>query len=300
MAQSYLTADLSSTRGPGLTLAYRDEKPPAGIDHKGVILLIHGFPQTSYQFRHVLPLLAAQGYRCIAPDYRGAGRSSKVATDFRKSTMAADMIALLDYLELRDPIHLIGHDIGGMIAYPLVSRWPERFRSACWGECPLPGTPLYERSKTEQAVQFFHFIFHSVPDLPEALIAGKERIYIEHFLSKITYNMGAFTEQDIDFYTNTYSVPGAMRCALNVYRAFEEDARENSEWVQQHGKVKVPTLILSGAQSRLRHDAKDMALTVTEEDSLEVGEVAGASHYIGEENPEGFVDVVLPFIEKHI
>ena len=299
MSLKHLVADVTSARSKPLKLAYLDHHPPPEIDLKGTILLIHGFPQTSYQYRHALPLLVQQGYRCIAPDYRGAGASSKPASGFQKSSMAADMIALLDHLGLKAPVHVIGHDIGGMIAFSLASRWPSRVKSVCWGECPLPGTKTYYKDRTEHAVQQFHFIFHSVSDLPEALIAGRERIYIMHFFSKLTYNLDAFSEADIDYNEKAYSQPGAIRCALNVYRAFEEDARENLEWKRRNGKCTVPTLVLGGAQSRHRHEAEEMVLEVTEQEKVEVGSVANASHYLTEENPQGFVDVVVAFVNKH-
>lgn len=298
MAQKHLMADLSSLRSEALKLAYLDCPTSSDTEERGTLLLIHGFPQTSHQFRHAVPLLTHQGYRCIVPDYRGAGASSKPESDFRKSAMAADMIALLDYLGLEEPVHVIGHDIGGMIAYAMAARWPERVESVVWGECPLPGTNTYQREQTEHAVHQFHFIFHAVPDLPETLIAGKERLYISHFLHKITYNLAAFGEADVDFYAAAYAQPGAMRCALGVYRAFEEDAKENRDSVEKHGKCRVPTLVLSGARSRHRVEAEEMALEVTEKEFVEVDEVEEAAHYLAEENPQGFARAVLGFLDE--
>lgn len=298
MSQKHLIADLSSFSPEPIKLAYIDQPASDGAAAKGTILLIHGFPQTSYQFRHALPLLSARGYRCIVPDYRGAGNSSKDVTDFRKSTMAADMVALLDYLGLKESVHVVGHDIGGMIAAPLAARWPERVQSVLWGECPLPGTQKYFRDRTESPVHFFHLIFHEVPDLPEALVAGKERTYVEHFLQKLTYNIGAFSEADLDHYGKAYAQPGAMRCAAGVYRAFKTDAEENEEWVSKHGKSKVPTMILSGDRSRLRIGANEMASEVTDRDVVDIGEVEDSGHYCAEENPQGFVKVVVDFLER--
>jgi pimeloyl-ACP methyl ester carboxylesterase len=300
MTSHYHAINIQSLQNEPVRIAYLDHPSSSPTSPpKPPILLLHGFPQTSHQFRHVLPLLAKEGYRCIAPDYRGAGRSSTSHTDFRKTTMAADMLALLDALDIKEPVHVLGHDIGGMIAFALASRHPERVRSVCWGECPLPGTSAYEKSKTEDAVQFFHFIFHSVPDLPEALVAGKERAYVSHFLNKITYNLGAFEEEDVDFYGEVYAQPGAMRCAFGVYRAFERDAEENREWVEREGECKVASLVLSGEKSRHREEARGMALEVTEPEMLEEGVVKGAAHYLAEESPGGFVKAVLPFLDAH-
>jgi pimeloyl-ACP methyl ester carboxylesterase len=213
--------------------------------------------------------------------------------------MAADMIALLDKLAITEPIHIIGHDIGGMVAFALASRFPERIRSVCWGECPLPGTTAYQRDRTDHAVQQFHFIFHSVSDLPEALVAGRERVYVSHFLNRITYNLAAFIEADIDTYAAAYAEPGAMRCAFGVHRAFEKDAEENREWVEARGKCWVPTMILSGEFSRHLEEAEEMALEVSQREVLQQGVVKSTAHYLAEESPGGFVEAVLPFLAEN-
>ena len=140
MEQKYLAVQVGDLR-----IAYREYLPPDGQRLVGTVLLIHGFPQTSHQFRHVMPLLAAQGYRCLAPDYRGAGRSTKPASDFRKSTMAEDLVHFLRVLPVQEPIHLVGHDIGGMMAFTMASHHPALFKSVCFGECPHPGTANHYR-----------------------------------------------------------------------------------------------------------------------------------------------------------
>lgn len=297
MSSLYRAIEVKGESTEKFRIAYLDY--PTDRPLKATILLLHGFPQTSYQFRHVLPQLVDAGYRCIVPDYRGAGRSSTNHQDFRKTTMAADMIALLDALHITERVHVIGHDIGGMIAFALASRHPERVASVVWGECPLPGTSAYHINRRENAVDYFHFIFHSLADLPAALVAGRERIYVSHFLEKITHNMDAFSEADIDHYAAAYARPGAMRCAFGVYRAFETDAEENQDWVRKHGKCKVPSLVLSGEVSRHREESHGMVREVTDAAVVEDGVVEGASHYLAEESPNGFIKAVLPFLEKH-
>jgi pimeloyl-ACP methyl ester carboxylesterase len=284
---------------PPIRLAYIDCPPPYPPDQESIILLLHGFPQTSHQFRHVITPLAAAGYRVIAPDYRGAGASSKPASGFTKSAMAEDILMLLDCLGIDDPIHLVGHDIGGMIAYAFASRYHSRVMSVVWGECPLPGTVVYHTNKTTRAVQQFHFIFHSVLDLPEALVAGRERIYLDHFFSKLIYNAAAISSADLDHYSEMYSQPGAMRCALEVYRAFEIDAQENRHWIDTNGKSKVPAMALSGDKSAHKDEALEMFSEVHEQGIFEVAVVEEAGHYIAEENPEGFTSEVLRFVRNH-
>ncbi|KAI7182107.1 hypothetical protein D0869_13691 [Hortaea werneckii] len=292
----YLKAQLPN----GICLAYRIHPPLPGCSPQGTIVSIHGFPQTSYQFRHVLPLLAAKGFRCIAPDYRGAGSSSKPNDSFDKATMAQDILQLLDVLSVKERVHLLGHHIGGMVAFTFAHQYPERLKSVCGGECPLPGTQTYYRDKQDlqRQVQQFHFIFHQVPDLPEALVKGNERAYITHFYTKIGYKVDALSKDDIDQYAAAYEQPGAMRCAFGLYRAFEKDAEDTKSFLAKRGKCSVPTLILSGERSHHRAEAEEMALEVTEENKLHIGVVKDAAHWLAEENPAGFVEELLAFI-KH-
>jgi pimeloyl-ACP methyl ester carboxylesterase len=278
-----------------LRLGYIDSSSSGSEKTQETILLIHGFPETSYQFHHVVPLLSEAGYRVIAPDYRGAGLSSKPLTGYTKTQMAEDLhILVQDYLGIKDKIHVVGHDIGGMIAYAYASRYADDVASVIWGECPLPGTSSYEEVKATPAL--FHFVFHQIRDLPEALIAGKEREYITHFYNKLAYNSAGITNEDVDVYTLAFSQPGAIRCGLEVYRSFEQDAKENRDWLKENGKVKVPSLLMMGAESGLKELAAAMA-TESHEDA-EVLEVGASGHWIAEENPEGFVKGVLDFVGR--
>lgn len=243
----------------------------------------------------------SSSYRVIAPNYRGAGRSSKPATGYTKSTMAADIVQLLDALGITSKIHLVGHDIGGMIAWALATRHPDRTATLTWGECPLPGTSVHEEDRTtDRAVDQFHFIFHCVADLPEALIAGREHIYVSHFFDKLAYNAAAIGPRDLGVYVRSYSRPGAMRCAMEVYRAFGEDGEENRAWLGKNGRFgAVPGFCLSGEMSAHCEQAERMVGEVHEEGTCEVGVVPGAGHYVAEEAPGAFVGRVLGFIEKY-
>ncbi|KAI6087140.1 soluble epoxide hydrolase [Hypoxylon rubiginosum] len=283
---------------PSVRIAYIDCPSKSKRSERGIILLIHGFPQTSYQFRHVINPLAEAGYRVLAPDYRGAGASSKPATGFTKSIMARDLVRLLDALQIYKPVHVIGHDIGGMIAFAMAAKHPSRVASLNWGECPLPGTSAYAEDRTTHAVQQFHFIFHCVSDLALALVAGRERIYLSHFFNKIAYNTAAIKSEDLDHYVECYEQPRAMRCAFEVYRMFEQDDIECKEWISSYGKLSIPAVCLSGDKSRHVDAAKKMSAEVHQEGTYDVVTVPDAAHYIAEENPEGFVKEALRLIER--
>lgn len=287
-------APLTTLTGESIRINYID-CPVPGSSVRGVILLIHGFPQTNYQFRHVITPLSDAGYRVIAPDYRGAGKSSKPRTGYEKMQMAEDLHILVhDHLEITGKVHVVGHDIGGMIAWAYAARYSDDVASLIWGECPLPGTKFYDESKGTP--ELFHFNFHRVPDLPEALVAGREKIYIQHFYEKLCVNSAAITEEDLEVYTTAFAAPGAMRAGFEVYRAFEKDKEENNAWINNHGRLKVPTLALFAGGFMLAEKAEDMVHEICERG--ETFTVKDSGHWIAEEKPEVFVEQVLSFVKR--
>ncbi|KAK3708294.1 hypothetical protein LTR37_011559 [Vermiconidia calcicola] len=281
----------------GIRIHYVSCLPPPQTEKKGVILLIHGFPQTWYQFRHVITPLSNAGYHVIVPDYRGAGESTKTSqyeAVFTKDVMAADLhILLTEKMGITEKVHVVGHDIGGMIAHAYAVQFPEHTASVCWGECPLPGSKIYHERKA--TTQFWHFVFHSIPDLPEVLIAGKVREYQKHFFDRLCQNPAAFTPTDLDVYATAYSASGAMRCGLNVYRAFERDTLHNSQWVKDNGKSEVRCLALWGDASFAK---KEDALAMCEEfySNSDFADVTDCGHWIAEEQPGQFIDRVLKWV----
>ena len=263
---------------------------------KGTILIIHGFPQTSHQFRHVITPLSEAGYHVLAPDYRGAGDSSKPRSGYTKAVMAADLHELLtSHLDIHEKVHVVGHDIGGMIAYAYASRFPDSTASVAWGECPLPGTAQYEKLKHDPGC--WHFTFHNVYDLPELLVQGRERIYLQHFYERLGAKPGGVDEEAVEHYAAHFAKAGALRAGFDVYRAFEKDAEENRRWVERKGKCPVPALSLVGGESFLLPGALEMLKEVHE--SVETEEVEGSGHWIAEEVPDGFVKAVLGWVGKH-
>jgi pimeloyl-ACP methyl ester carboxylesterase len=283
--------------------AYPASSPPGSERNKGTILLIHGFPETSYQFRHVMQPLARAGYHVVAPDKKGHGFSSKPIGNnthqqepFTKKSLAQDLHELVTkHLNVKNKIHLVGHDIGGMVAHAYVCQFPEGVASVAWGECPLPGSTIYERERHSRTLWHFDFQSHN-PDIAVALVQGKEKMYLKHFYDRLAQNQAAFTPDVVDFYAAQFAMPDALRCAFLTYRAFELDAVHNREWRSEQGRIKVKNMILSGAKAFMVDVAEDMAHEFYED--VTPGVVPDSGHYLAEENPEGFVREVLRFIES--
>ncbi|KIW84341.1 hypothetical protein Z517_03591 [Fonsecaea pedrosoi CBS 271.37] len=269
---------------------------------KGTILLVHGFPQTSYQFRHVMAPLAEAGYHVIAPDLLGHGFSSKPIGNinqqdpFTARSLAKDLYQLVtEHIGVKEKIHLVGYDIGGIVTHPYVCQFPESVASVTWGENLLPGSKFYDMYKHTR--KMWHFDFHSHnTELAVALVSGKERLYVKYFFDRQMQNQTVFPPEVVDFYAQQYAAPDSLRCAFLVYRAFEADAADNLKWRQEAGKVKVKNMMLSGERSFHADEAVEMAREFYED--VQIGTVPEAGHYLAEENPKGFVDELLKFIES--
>ncbi|KAL9108640.1 MAG: hypothetical protein Q9227_006586 [Pyrenula ochraceoflavens] len=270
---------------------------PALQAEKGVILLIHGYPNTSYQWRHVITPLAEAGFRVLAPDYRGAGDSSHPKLGYDKMTVAEDLYKVVhNVLGIKKPIHVVGQDIGGMVAHAYAVQYPDCTCSVMWGECPLPGSHPYE-SGFKNSAGMWHFAFQQQLDLPELLTQGREKIYIKHFYDRLCFNPMGITPCDVDHYAASFAQPGGMRAGFELYRAFPQDAKDNRAKLNQTGKSKVPAAALNGVMSLLLEVADEQTKEFYER--YEIVTVAKSGHWTAEENPKDFVDQVVKFVIKH-
>lgn len=251
------------------------------------VVLLHGWPQTWYEWRHVIPALAER-YTVIAPDLRGLGDSSKPASGYDKRTIAADVYGLVRQLGY-ERIFLVGHDWGGPVAYAYASAHPADVRRLAILDVAIPGSGLESVIGLSRGGGLWHIPFHAVRDLPEALVAGRERTYLTWFY-RTAVNPAAITEADIDEYVRCYSQPGAMCAGFEYYRAIFDDIEHNQENAKR--KLPMPVLALGGERgfgaitlSSLQGLASDVRGEVIE----------GCAHWIPEEQPEYLIHKLLEF-----
>ena len=272
---------------PGLRLHY----VVAGEGARTIVLL-HGFPQTWWQWRHVMRPLVGAGFRVIAPDYRGAGDSWRPTTGYDKRTMARDIHRLLhDHLGVREPAIIAGHDIGLMVAYAYAQDYRDAVSHLVLMDAPLPGTAVFDSLLSDPRV--WHFAFHGARDVAELLVAGRERQYIQYFINARIFNPGAIGAADLDVYASAYAAPGAMRAAFEAYRAFGQDADDNRRALREKGKLNIPVLALGGAISTTGAVIEEMAKEVAED--VSVARIPHTGHWIAEENPQAVVAELLDF-----
>lgn len=277
----HLTAELE----PGLRL----HCVTAGDGPKTFVLL-HGFPETWWEWRHVIPPLAEAGFRVIAPDYRGAGHSQRPINGYEKRTMAADLHKLLrQHLQLDGPIILVGHDIGLMVAYAYAQSYREEVSHLAIMDAPLPGTEVFDRLRSDP--RLWHFAFHGARDVAEMLVAGRERQYLQFFFQVRSFNPSAI---DLEEYVSAYSAPGAMRAGFELYRAFDRDGIDNKELLQRNGKLTIPVLAVSGAISNSGPLLEGMMREVASD--VKATRVPATGHWIPEEEPNATSALLLDFV----
>ena len=276
---------------PGVTLHYAT----AGAGDRTIVLL-HGFPETWREWRHLIPRLVDAGYRVVAPDYRGAGHSSRPLDGYDKRTMASDIRRLVKVeLGISGPIVLIGHDIGLMVAYAYAQMFRDEVSHLAVIDAPLPGTKVFDRLRADPRV--WQFAFHSVRDIPEMLISGRERAYLQAFFNARLYNVAALTDQELDVYAAAYAAPGALRAGLELYRAFDRDIEDSHQWLAERGKLTIPVLAVGGEASTTGPLMADMMREVA--DDVTELRVPRSAHWIAEENPRALADGLVGFLASN-
>ncbi|WP_235624081.1 alpha/beta fold hydrolase [Mycolicibacterium goodii] len=251
------------------------------------VFLIHGFPQTWHEWTPVMEDLARH-HTVVAVDLKGAGGSSKPPLGYDKVTMAAELDALRAALGF-DTVQVVGHDIGAMVAYAWAATHRDTVTRLAVFDIALPGTSVWDSVVTDPLA--WHFAFHQCRDVPEFLIAGRERGYVEYFLRSRTVNHDAFSEHTIERYAHALAQPGATRSALEWYRAFAQDDADNRRLAED--PLTIPVLALGGSDRwgpKMLDMLGELATDVTG------GSIPDCGHWVVEERP----DVVLTELEKFL
>ncbi len=257
------------------------------------VILLHGFPETWYAWRHQIPVLG-QHYRLIVPDLRGYGATEKPAAGYDKRTMARDAKALMDALGIaRAPI--IGHDRGARVGLRFAKDFPEATdRFAALDN--IPTRVIFERMDAKVARGHWFFLFNAVRDLPEALVTGREELWLRFILQGWTYDPQALSVEDIATYARAYEQHGALRGAFEDYRAAEEDVRQDD--VDADVKLSCPTLALWGEEFESGGKMWDFPAIWREiADDLTTVPIPLCGHLPHEERPDIVNDALLAFLK---
>ncbi|WP_213989689.1 alpha/beta hydrolase [Sodalis sp. dw_96] len=255
------------------------------------IVLLAGFPESWYAWRKVMPLLAER-YRIIAPDLPGQGDSDRPLGGYDTKSLALLVHGLLRQLDVRR-YFMAGHDVGAWVAYPYSVLFGDEVRRLVLLDAGIPGITLPDALPTapQRAWRTWHFAFHAVPDLPETLITGKEREYLDWFLRRKTANPETFSESDMEEYLRVFMKDGGLRAGLAYYRAADLSAQQNRELSAQ-GKLKMPVLGLGADQGSIT----DMAAALKDfADDVRGGTIASCGHFLPEEQPASVARELVAF-----
>lgn len=259
------------------------------------IVLLHGFPQTWWEWRKVIPSLVRAGYRIIAPDYRGAGHSQRPVSGYDKKTLAHDIHELVRTdLKIQGKLIVVGHDIGLMVAYAFAQQWRDEVSHLVVIDAPLPGTKVFDRLRTDP--RLWHFAFHGARDVAEMLISGREELYFRSFFDARAYNPSALDEAERAVYVSAYSAPGALRAGMELYRAFDQDVSDNRQFLKVAGKLTIPVLAVGGEISNTGALMEEMMLEVGSD--VSAIRIPRTAHWIAEEAPEALVSAILNFLNQ--
>jgi pimeloyl-ACP methyl ester carboxylesterase len=253
------------------------------------VVLIHGFPEDHSAWRDVAPKLAAQ-HTVIVPDLRGIGRSvSPAEGPYDAATLAEDLRQLLVTLELRSP-YIVGHDMGGLVAFAYAAGHPTELRGAMLIENPLPGLPGWDEIAGTREV--WHINFHQALQLPEIMIRGHEAAYFRtQFFGSGMGDAAAVDDVELARYVAAYARPSQLSAGLGQYRATPRNAELNR---MARGAISTPLTLVAteGSIAPINADIES-ALRDAGWSAIDRVTLPGRGHYLMDETPDAIVELVL-------
>ena len=256
----------------------------AGPADGELVLLLHGFPQTSLEWRSQMEALAARGYRAVAPDQRGYSPRARPegVEHYRPAHLVADVLAIADWLG-GHRFHLVGHDWGGAVAWGLAGHYPDRLRTLTVVSTPHPYALREARhvQDDDQRERMSYVDFFRMPGKAEETMLEDDGMRLRTMLA------GAGPDDAIDEYVRVMREPGALTAALNWYRAMEPGL------IGDLGAVTTPTLyVWSDNDIALgRTAAEATAKYVSGPYRFEV--LQGVSHWVPEHAPDDLNRLLL-------
>jgi len=259
-----------------------------------LVLLVHGFAQTWYEWNQLMPLLA-KNHTVIAIDLPGLGQSEPP-----KSYLGQDVANLIYKFAKshspNEPMDLVSHDIGNWNTFPMVAQHQADFKHVVFMEAPLPDEGLYTfPSFTPQGESpMWHFSFFAAGNnLAETLVAGRELAFFDHFIKSHAVNKSVFTPELIGLYAKSYAKPHSFHAAMEYYRALPETQKRNIPLFKD--KLTMKTMAIGGGSpvsvgqfqlDQLAKYASDMKGVV----------IPNCGHWLPEECPAPLNSTIIDFL----
>ncbi|MBI3799352.1 MAG: alpha/beta hydrolase [Deltaproteobacteria bacterium] len=260
-----------------------------------LVILLHGFPEFWYSWRHQIPALA-EHFQVVAPDMRGYNESDKPAgvANYRLDLLTADVMGLIRAFGEERAL-IIGHDWGGGVAWTFAADYPQATERLIVLNCPHPDALQKQlRSNFRQLRRSWYMFFFQIPWLPEALFRLNRRRFVEQAFRGMAIRKEAFPDEDLQRYVEASAKPGALTAAINYYRAMFRDFLRRGE--RKFAKIACPTLLIWGEEDV----ALGKELTYNMEpyftDRFEIKYIPRCSHWVQQEQPELVNQYMLEFL----
>jgi len=261
------------------------------------LICLPGWPQTWYSYRNIAQTLA-QSYRVIVIDIRGMGSSEKPASGYDKKTMAQDIYELIQKLKL-GKVHLIGHDIGGMVAMSMAFNHPEAIEKLVLmdgahpseGMLSMPLVPpldTFTDKMTADKQYVWWMGFNQVKGLPEQLLEGRFHYLIDWLFAYVMIDETKISEFEKEVYAYAYNDRESIRASNAWYQTFTADIEDAKSYKQ----LEMPVL---GIGSNVSYNYMKMGLPYVAKDCRVVA-LLNSGHYMNEEKPQEVLDIIKPFL----
>ncbi|MDP9405736.1 MAG: alpha/beta hydrolase [Actinomycetota bacterium] len=266
-----------------------------------LVVLLHGFPEFWYSWRHQIPALAAAGYRVVAPDLRGYGQSGKPAgyAAYTGPALTGDVAGLVAACGAQRAT-VVGHDWGGVVAWATALRHPEVLDKLVILNAPHPGAFKRQGLSPAQLLRSSYIFFFQSPIVPEMVLSANNFAALKWALRGGSQRVGAFTDDDLERYAEAYRQPGALTSTLAYYRAFGrrmiKAARQTgaAPGNGQRRTVTAPTLIIWGRNDpALGQSTADPGDRVPNRKLVFIDE---AAHFVQADAPERVNELLINFL----
>ncbi len=257
-------------------------------------ILLHGFPDSAESWRRQIPILAAAGYRVVAPWLRGYGQSSRPrgVEAYDIDELVNDVVGLVEQSDDARAALLVGHDWGGVIAWKFAIDHPALVEQLVILNAPHPATFARALRTPDQLARSSYILFFQLPRLPELMLRAGNWALLRRTMRRMVHRPGAWTRTDWLAQRRALGAPGALTAALNYYRAAGRRAQRGRTSVPDAARVRVRTLVLWGDL--------DPALPATLLDDLgrwvrqlTVRRFAAAGHWVHWDRPNAVADALL-------
>lgn len=266
-----------------------------------LVILLHGFPEFWYSWRHQIPALA-QHFKVVVPDLRGYNDSDKPASGYDLDTLSADICGLIENLGYKRA-HLVGHDWGGTIAWHVAQTFPHLLDRLAVLNAPHPQRFLQELlSNVDQVRRSWYWLAFQVPGLPEWLIRQNLRLFVKNLFQEQAVRKGAFSAKDAAIYQAALAKPGVLAAALSYHRQLLSPQAwlhhlQNPIWATAAiDPVTVPTLVLWGAEDALLSRKLTEGIDRWVKAPLRLKTIPDCGHWIQQEVPQTVNRELLNFL----